>query len=860
LNQLKFLRNIRAPRQRWYAVEFRMAWREIRPTAGRFAFMVAAIALGVGSLTGIKGFSQALQAAMLRSARDLIASDLSVRLSSSPNKEETAILESLDQYGVALTRITETLSMVSATKGQPPILSSIKAVDPAIYPFYGKVVLEPDAPLSQALADDSVVASQDLLIRSGLAIGDRVNVGGGSFRISAILKEEPDRLASGVDLGPRLLMTRGGLSRTQLIRFGSRATETFLYKLPSGGLDLDAARIIVETGIRRRVRIADFRDPNPSLSSGLERMTTFLSLIGLLALLVGGLGVATTIHSFLQQKLDTIAIIKCLGGRSIQIIRIYLIQGLALGTLGSLLGIVLGYMVQILFPRFLSGLLDLPTVLVLAPGVALQGLLAGVVTTALFLLPPLLATRKIRPARVFLRDMPESRYSTLGRLGRDRLSLLSAVLLLTGTGLLASWLAESLLRGFVFIAGLAAAILLLSIAAKILLSGLKRIPRLSSLALRHGLRNLNRPGSHVASVLVALGIGVAFVLTVYFIQTSLISQVVKGAPANFPNLFLLAITERDKTPLWDFLKSQPGVTDAGIPIPSVPARLLRINGRTADESDIENPGRRYFQTEFALTWSASLPPDTKLLQGHWWKPPYEPAMISVGEHASRELKIGLGSTLEFAAGGQTISGSVENIRDIEFSRPGASNQFIFSPGALEGSAASYIGAIRAQPEHVAELQKALFVRFPGVTSIDAGQVLVRVQELLVKIVRIIRFVALFSIIAGVTILASSVVATRYQRIREAALLKTLGATRALISRIQAAEFLVIGLAAGTCGGLLAAGAAHYLLGTLLNTEFDFQWMPLLFSAIGTAALAIITGWIANRGVLNHRPLEVLREN
>lgn len=840
--------------------ELRLAWRDIRPSLRKFLFMVTAIALGVGSLTGIKGFSQALDRAMARSARDLVAADLAVRMNFSPNQDELGVFESLARRGCEMTRVTETLSMASAAKSSRPLLSNVKAVDPRLYPFYGNVELDPQLPLNKVLADDAAVASQDFLIRTNSAVGDPIQIGAGHFRIAAVLKSEPDRLASGVDLGPRLFITRNGLNQSGLIQFGSRATESFLFRLPPQGLSLEQAREILKTGLHRHVHVADYRNPNPSVSQGLDRMANYLSLIGLLALLVGGLGVATTIHAYLQQKLDGIAVLKCLGGRSMQILQLYLIQGLLLGTVGSLLGVGLGYLVQLLFPPLLKGLIELPTHLELAPGAALQGFAIGIVTTLLFLLPPLLAIRKVRPARVFLREMPETQYSTLQRLRHDFPLLASSFLLLLGAGLLASWLAESWRRGFGFIAGLAGAILVLAAGAKILLFVLKRLPRPSSLAFRHGLKNLNRPGSHVASVLVALGIGVAFVLTVYFIQTSLLSQIVKSAPANFPNVFLLGITERNKDPLWTFLKTQPGIADESALIPTIPARLQSIDGKKAEEMDLEPRDRRYFQMEFVITWTDTLPPDTKILEGQWWHAPYDSPMISVGESAARWLKIHLGSVLEFNSSGRVVRGKVVNIREVEFARPGSSNQFIFSPGTLDGLPASYVGAVRMPPSEVARFQSALFEKFPSITSIDVGQVLARVQQLLDRIANVIRFIAFFAILAGIIILASSVAATRYQRIHETVLLKTLGATRAQVARIQAAEFLIIGLAAGLIGGMLAAVAANYLLGKLLQTEFNLQWVPLAVGTIATSALAIVTGWIASRGVLNHKPLEILREN
>jgi putative ABC transport system permease protein len=839
--------------------EMRMAWRETRPALKRFVFLVSIIALGVGSLTGIKGFSHALQRAMSRSARELIAADLSVSMTGPLGRKDLDVLQTLSGRGASLTRVTETLSMASSDTSPAPVLCSVKAVDPQQYPYYGNVELEPAGRLRDVLRDGTVVATQELLVRTGTSVGSSVTIGSEKFRVAAVLRTEPDRLASGFDWGPRILMTRAGLEKAGLIRFGSRATESFLYRLPPG-LPVEEARRVLKGGLERTARISDYHTPNQSVSRALERMTEFLSLIGMLSLLVGGLGVATTIHSYLQQKLDSIAVMKCLGGNSKQIIRVYLIQGALLGLAGSVLGIVLGYIVQLVFPTVLRGLLDLPTELDAAPSAAIQGFLIGLATTLLFLLPPLLAIRNVRPTRIFLREMPETHYSTLQRLRRDPMPALASLVLLFGIGCLTSWAAGSWKRGWYFSAGLVAAILVLAIAAKLLLAVVRRVPRPRLLALRHGLKNLGRPGAHVASVLVALGLGVGFVLTVYFVQTSLLPQIIQSAPADFPNLFLLGITERDRDPLWSFLSREPGVTDPGVPIPAVPARLRRIDGKTADQLALEHDERHFFQIEFILSWSERIPPDTKLVEGRWWDAAADMPQISVGLGATRHLPLHVGSILEFESSGRLVRGRVANVREAEFARPGSSNQFLFSPGSLDGLPTSYVGAVRVAPGATAALQRALFARFPNVTSIDPGHIIARVQGLLDKVANVIRFIAAFAILCGVIMLATSVASTRYQRVREAVLLKTLGATRAQVARIQAMEFLTIGLMAGFIGAMIASAAAHILLGTLLETEFRFQWATVLVGTLATAVLAIATGWIASRGVLRHRPLEILREN
>lgn len=844
-----------------YVSEIRLAWRETRPVWRRFLFLAVAVALGVGALTGLKGFSRALEQSITRSSRDLIASDMAVRMNSPVSSDELHVLESLKGRGAEVTRTTETLSMVSAGSNATAVLSDVRAVDPGKYPFYGSVELDPPQPLDKVLTAESTVVSRDLLTRTGASLGEWIQIGAARFRIAAILKSEPDRISFGIDIGPRILISREGLERSELIQFGSRATESFLYRLPSG-MDLDEAGETIRDGFDRRVRITDYRDPNPRVSRGLDRTANFLSLLGLLALLVGGLGVSTTMHAYLQQKLDSIAVLKCLGGRTSQIVRVYLFQGLALGILGSAAGIGLGYGVQLLLPRVLKGLVDLNYELELAPGAAMQGFTIGLLVTLLFLLPPLLAVRKIRPIRLFLREMPETRYSMLRRLRKDPLPLVVSVALFMGTGLAASWLAESFRWGFTFLAGLAGCICLIIPFAALVMFILRRLPHIPLLVLRQGLKNLNRPGNHAVSVMVSLGLGVAFVLTVYFIQTSLISQIVRSAPTDFPNVFLVGITDQDRPGIAAFLEHREGLSEFEL-IPSVSSQLLAVDGSAPrrpgwEREDSEERGRR--GREFTLTWRDTLPPDTSIVRGTWWQPPYDEPLVSVEEYAAERFGIEIGSVLDFGISGETVRARVVNIRNTEFPRPGGSNWFILSPGALERFPATCIGTVRVPGREVAGLQSDLFRQFPNVTSIDVGDVLARVQDLLDKISRVVRFMALFAIASGLIILASSVTSTRYRRIRETMLFRILGASRLQLRCIQAVELLTVGSASGLIGGLLAAAAAHFLLGNLLDTEFDFRWVPLLVGVAVSAILTTVTGWLAGLGILKQKPLDVLREN
>ncbi|MDQ6678559.1 MAG: ABC transporter permease, partial [Acidobacteriota bacterium] len=329
-----------------------IAWRESRASAAKFTFVILAVALGVASLTGVRGFSRAFQAVLLREARTLMAADLSVRVFTLPSAAQTAAMERLASKGITRTWITETITMASVSPDLPPLLVSVKAVDPNVYPFYGAVKLSPPGGLAQQLTADTCAVSEDLLLRLKLHPGDSLRIGGQPFRIVARVDSEPDRMSGSLNVGPRILMSRAALDRAGLMIAGSRASERFLFRIPVTA-SVEAVRNQLK-GVFPDALITDFRQTNPAIEQGLERATTFLSLVSLIALIVGALGVATAIQAHLAQKMDSIAVMKCLGARSSQIIWIYVLQTAGLGLAGGVLGVLAGLAVQRAFPVFIA--------------------------------------------------------------------------------------------------------------------------------------------------------------------------------------------------------------------------------------------------------------------------------------------------------------------------------------------------------------------------------------------------------------------------------------------------------------------------------------------------------------------------
>jgi putative ABC transport system permease protein len=842
------------------SLAWRMMARDARASGSRFLFVILAVAAGVGALTGVRGFSEAFRETLLREARTLMAADLAVRSFTPATPQQEQALDGLVRQGVQRTTVIETVSMLAPASGNP-VMVSLKAVDPGRYPFYGQIQLDPDLPLSQALTPETVAVSDDLLLRLGLRVGESVKLGSADFRIAGIVRVEPDRMTGSLNVGPRLLLTLDGLARTGLMQFGSRASYRFLLRLVPGGLGVEPAREALEEAFDRTARVTDFRETNPTITRGLNRSTRFLSLVSLIALIVGGLGVASAVHSHLQQRLETIGILKCLGARSGQVLRIYLFQALGLGLAGSVLGIAIGFLVQAMFPRLIRAYFVLPVDLHLTARAAFEGLAVGVLTTLLFTLPPLLQIRRIRPADIFRREMQESRPPWRERLLAGRASLAAGGLILIGLGSIAAWLSSSPQMGIIFLGGIVISLAGLSTVAWLLLRGLRVLPamlpwRLPT-ALRHGLANLHRPGSHSGAVLVALGVGVTFTLTIYLVQGSVLTEMVRSAPPDMPNVYFINVTDRERDGIMEILRSQPGVEEAPAPVPSISGRLISVNGTPADQLPLEGWAQRFRGPRF-VTWSATLPRHTEVIRGAFWSGRPATPEISVEEDAARVLGVVPGIQLIWQVAGRDITARVVAIHRPEFTRFGSNMEFIFSPGVLDGLPMMHFASARVQARYVPALQKAVFDRFPTVTVVNAADVLQIVQQVIDHISLVVRFISGFAILGGVIVLAASVAGTRFRRLREVTILKTLGATRPRVARIFSVEFLVLGAVAGLMGSLLANAFSQVVLRRLMEADLRVDWSTNVAAVVATALLANFAGWVVSFRLLGQKPLEILR--
>ena len=829
----------------------RMAWRETRGAGRHFVYFVACVTVGVAAIVAVGSFATSLERTVGRSAKSLMSGDVEVRANRPLSAGAAAAITALARDGVAVTRVRELAAMAQAGAAASPTtqLVELKAVEPG-YPFYGRLVTDPDRPLPALIGGRRALVHGTLLARLGLEVGGRVRIGEVDFTISGVITEEPDRAVGVFSLGPRVLIAGEDLDATGLVRAGSRLRSRTLFRLPEGrdaGVFRDTLAARLPDGA---VRITTYAQAQPGLRRFWEQLTMYLGLTGLVALMVGGIGVAVSVRAFVRSKLATIAVLKCLGAGWRQVLMVYLVQTLLLGLGGSLLGAALGSGLQPLLSPVLARLVPLPVDLVVSPAAILRGLAMGVGVTLLFALWPLLEIRRVPPALILRRQVDAS---LPGRRPWLALGPIAA-----GLAALALWQAGSWKVGGLFIGGLAGALVVLGLAARLIVAASRR-GRWRSLAWRQGVANLHRPGSHAGAVLVSLGLAVMLIVAVALLEGSLREEILHRSAGATPAFFFIDI-QPDQAAAFARLVTDEGGTAPDL-TPVVRSRLAAIDGAPVTaEVRTRHDDPWYLTREYVLTWAAAPPAHNSVIAGRWWtaaEAAREP-LISVEEEIAKQLGVSIGGALTFDVQGVPVTARVVNLRRVDW-RSFNSNFFvIFSPGALDGAPTTDIATAHVRPADESRVQSAVVAAFPNVTAIPVREVLTRVASVVDQIALAIRLVAGFSIVSGLVVMAGALGITRYQRLYESVILKTLGATRGVLARIFAVEYALLGAGAGLCGTALAAVLAWAVLRFALAVPA--RWAPetLALGVVAATALALAVGFLGTHRLLAQRPLGLLR--
>jgi putative ABC transport system permease protein len=839
-----------------------MAWRETRAAWRHFAYFFVCIMLGVAALVGVGLFSASLDRAIQREARSLMAADVELRTSRPLTPEGEAILKSFEGQGIARMQVSELVAMAAvpsegeSDRRRGTQLVELKAVEPG-YPFYGKLRAEPaDAP-GKVLGGGPgsfALVQEALLIRLDLAVGDTLKIGQAEFTIAGVLRKEPDRAAGAFSLGPRVLISRKGLEATTLIQPGSRVTNRHLLKVPD---TMDARAIqdaLAQTFPDKTVRVSTYQESQPMLRRFLRQMTMYLGLVGLITLMVGGIGVASSVRAFLKEKLETIAVLKAVGAESGTILKVYLVQTMLLGLLGSLAGAALGAGLQVALPPLMAQWLPVELEFHLAlPPLAL-GLAMGLLTTALFALWPLLEVRRLKPNLVLRRDVSEEPVGSPGRaawLISGMLALALAGLALLQAG---SWRSAGL-----FIGALVLALGLLQGTAWLVVRLVRRLPRWRSLAWRQGSANLYRPGNPTKSILVSVGVGVMVILAIHLIERNLLWEIGETLPADAPSFFFIDI-QPDQHDAFARLLRDRGYADTRL-TPLVRSRLWSLNGEPIrPEAYEEREHGWYFTREYVLTFQKDLPRGNVVTKGQWWDTsvPARGPLISVEEEAARRLGLDIGSMVEFDIQGAKVSGRVASVRKVDWGNLSTNFYFIFEPGALEGAPMTYVATTQVAAAEEVPLQRAVVAAFPNVSAINIRDVLDSVARVVDRISLVIRFMAGLSILGGAFVLAGALAATRFRRIYEAMILKAVGATRGAVAGTFAVEYALLGAAAGIIGSALATLLAWGVLRWILDVKWHFPPESIAWGIGATILGTLAVGFLSTIHILGQKPLPVLR--
>jgi putative ABC transport system permease protein len=842
-----------------------LAWRESRTARRRLLLYMSSISLGVAALVAIDSFSANIVQSVKDQSRSLMGGDISFSSSKPIPPAVDSLFDSLSHHGLSFARLTTFPSMAVVPRTSGTRFAQVRGVTDN-YPFYGGVTTEPAGRWSMLTQGPNAIVDPSLLTSLNAKVGDTLKLGFGTFTIVATIKDVPGAAGIAEMLGPRIFIPAKYVAETQLVVFGSTADRTVLAKLPPG---VDPDKFVKPFKKRvedQQVRIRTVTQTEMSTQDAIENLTNFIAIVGLVALLLGGIGVASGVRAFVARKIDTVAVLRCLGASSGQVMTIYVVQAAAMGLLGAAAGAALGVAIQFLLPSALTGFLPIDVKVTLVPTAVLTGLAVGGWIALIFALRPLLALRNVSPLQTLRRDTDADvlrmRWTDAPRI------VVNAALVLSVLGIALSR-AQTTRQAFAMSAATGAAIFALAISAGFLSWAARKGLRTGwPYVFRQGVANLYRPGNQTRAVTLALGFGAFLVSTLYLVQSNLLRRFTTAATEARGNVVFFDVQQDQVAGLDSIVRIRRN--DVVQLAPVVTMRIAAINGkRVADMTPVargqRGRGGWALRREFRSTYRDKPAASETIVAGKWFgdsavKFARDTGEISLEEGIAQELNVKLGDVITWNVQGVEIPTRITSLRKVVWTRFEPNFFVVFAPPALKGAPNQYVMLAQVKdPAAVTLLQREVVNRFPNVSSLDLTAIKRTVDRIVGKVSLAIRFMALFSLAVAIPVLFSAVSATRRERIREGVLLKTLGATRGQIARILLAEYSLLGLMGGLTGMLLSLAGGWAVVRYIFKTPFAPAFVPVAGIAAAIVGLTLLIGLLAGRDVFKETPVTALRD-
>ena len=838
----------------------RLAWRESRTARRRLLLYMSSISFGVAALVAIDSFSANVTQSVHDQSRALMGGDAAVVSRQAFTRSVDSTLAFLvDRAGIRIERQTNFPSMVANPRLLTTRLVDVRAVSSG-YPLYGAIVSAPADAWQGLHRGRNLIVDRGLLVTLSASIGDSLTLGNATFRISGVIQSVPGDVGIAAVVGPRVYVSSLNLPATGLLAFGSRASYEAVVKLPTT-LSAESFQRLYDRQFRAagaRIRTAGRNEER--LSNTIDQMSDFLALVGLVALLLGGIGVASGVHAFVMRKIDTVAILRCVGATSRQVMIIYVAQAAVMGLIGAAIGAAFGIGMQVLFPRFLKDFLPVDVPVSLIPSAIVTGLLIGIWVALIFALRPLVAVRSVSPLQALRR---ETDAEVLRRARFDSMHIVVNIAIIGSLLALGLARAQTFTRGLAYSAAIAGAIAVLWLVAAGLTRSARRLARPSlPFPFRQGIAALYRPGNQTRSVVLALGFGVFLIGTLYQVQRNLLRSLNGRIEESRANIVFFDVQQSMIDGVDSIIRAGGHTIVERTPL--IRMRVAAINGVYLRRDSLR--ARRVGwagNREYNSTFRESLTEAERITQGTWFSPTHAPGElpeVSIEEEVGTQLGLTLGDTVTWDVQGVEVPTRVTSFREVQWANFQTNFFVVFSPDALADAPKQYVVlADASDPTAIARLQGSLIARYPTVSSIDLTLVRRTILDVIGKVTTAIRFLAFLSLGLAVPVLFSAVSATRRQRLREGVLLKTLGATRRQIVRIMLSEYALLGGLGAFAGVALSTAGAWGLMQFVFKQPFIPALLPMAVVAIAMMGISVTIGLLTGREVFSETPMTALRE-